>query len=107
MCSSNTCFISFDVCIFGGLEDVLMCSHVVVLLMFPDCVSSNGVDYRGEQQSSSSGLTCLNWINATRDYDLDIHPDSQTGTKKKVFSFSGKKTNLLNQTEDGTLRFKM
>ncbi|KAM3611662.1 uncharacterized protein V6R79_022150 [Siganus canaliculatus] len=44
-----------------------------------DCLRSNGVGYRGPQQSSSSGLTCLNWTNATRDYDLDINPDTQTG----------------------------
>uniref|UniRef100_A0A3Q0RXW7 Phosphoinositide-3-kinase interacting protein 1 n=1 Tax=Amphilophus citrinellus TaxID=61819 RepID=A0A3Q0RXW7_AMPCI len=44
-----------------------------------NCVRSNGVDYRGEQQNSSSGLTCLNWTNATRDYDVTIHPDSEKG----------------------------
>ncbi|KAM4576650.1 phosphoinositide-3-kinase-interacting protein 1 [Odontesthes bonariensis] len=44
-----------------------------------DCTRSSGVDYRGKQQSSSSGLTCLNWINTTRDYDVEIHPDAQTG----------------------------
>uniref|UniRef100_A0A3P9H643 Thyroid adenoma-associated protein homolog n=1 Tax=Oryzias latipes TaxID=8090 RepID=A0A3P9H643_ORYLA len=44
-----------------------------------DCVRSVGLDYRGKQQSSSSGLACLNWINITRDYDAEIHPDSQTG----------------------------
>nr|XP_046243356.1 phosphoinositide-3-kinase-interacting protein 1 [Scatophagus argus] len=44
-----------------------------------DCVRSDGAEYRGEQQSSSSGLTCLNWTNTTRDYDVNIHPDSQTG----------------------------
>ncbi|CAG5923165.1 unnamed protein product [Menidia menidia] len=44
-----------------------------------DCVRSSGVDYRGEQQSSSSGLACLNWVNITRDYDTETHPDSQTG----------------------------
>ncbi|MEQ2164330.1 hypothetical protein GOODEAATRI_005584 [Goodea atripinnis] len=44
-----------------------------------DCVRSSGVDYRGEQQSSSTGLTCLNWINTARDYDAEMHPDSQTG----------------------------
>ncbi|CAJ1068276.1 phosphoinositide-3-kinase-interacting protein 1 [Xyrichtys novacula] len=43
------------------------------------CMTSNGVDYRGEQQSSSSGLTCLNWANSSRDYDVNINPDSQTG----------------------------
>ncbi|XP_022054543.2 phosphoinositide-3-kinase-interacting protein 1 [Acanthochromis polyacanthus] len=44
-----------------------------------DCMTSSGVDYRGEEQSSSTGLTCLNWTNTTRDYDVNIHPDSQTG----------------------------
>ncbi|XP_059193652.1 phosphoinositide-3-kinase-interacting protein 1 [Centropristis striata] len=44
-----------------------------------DCTSSNGVEYRGEEQSSSSGLTCLNWTNTTRDYDVTLHPDTQTG----------------------------
>ncbi|XP_038558676.1 phosphoinositide-3-kinase-interacting protein 1 [Micropterus salmoides] len=44
-----------------------------------DCMRSNGVEYTGEQQSSSTGLTCLNWTNTTRDYDVNIHPDSQTG----------------------------
>lgn len=44
-----------------------------------DCMRSKGVEYRGELQSSSSGLTCLNWTNTTRDYDVTLHPDSQTG----------------------------
>ncbi|TWW60416.1 phosphoinositide-3-kinase-interacting protein 1 [Takifugu flavidus] len=44
-----------------------------------DCMRSIGVEYRGAQQISSSGLTCLNWTDATRDYDVLIHPDSQTG----------------------------
>lgn len=44
-----------------------------------DCVEVNGVDYRGNQQSSSSGLTCMNWKNSTRDYDVEAYPDSQTG----------------------------
>ncbi|XP_069565649.1 phosphoinositide-3-kinase-interacting protein 1 [Brachyistius frenatus] len=44
-----------------------------------DCMRSNGVDYRGEQQSSFSGLTCLNWTNTPRDYNVNIHPDAQTG----------------------------
>lgn len=50
-----------------------------VLLWLSDCVRSSGVDYRGAHQISSSGLACLNWTNATRDYDVLIHPDSQTG----------------------------
>uniref|UniRef100_A0A3P9A0G4 Kringle domain-containing protein n=1 Tax=Esox lucius TaxID=8010 RepID=A0A3P9A0G4_ESOLU len=38
-----------------------------------DCIKSNGVEYRGNNQSSSTGLTCLNWTNTTRDYDdIDI-----------------------------------
>lgn len=46
-----------------------------------DCVSSRGEGYRGPQQTSSSGLTCLNWSSATRDYDANIHPDSHTGKR--------------------------
>uniref|UniRef100_A0A8C6UZJ2 Phosphoinositide-3-kinase interacting protein 1 n=1 Tax=Neogobius melanostomus TaxID=47308 RepID=A0A8C6UZJ2_9GOBI len=46
-----------------------------------DCVRSNGVDYRGNQQSTSSGLTCANWKNSSRDYDVEAHPDSQTGVE--------------------------
>uniref|UniRef100_A0A3P9QEC5 Phosphoinositide-3-kinase interacting protein 1 n=1 Tax=Poecilia reticulata TaxID=8081 RepID=A0A3P9QEC5_POERE len=55
--------------------------HIVFLsaTVVEDCVRSRGLDYRGEQQSSSTGLTCLNWINITRDYDVEVHPDSQTG----------------------------
>ncbi|KAI3372852.1 hypothetical protein L3Q82_023303, partial [Scortum barcoo] len=44
-----------------------------------DCMRSRGMDYRGGQQSSSSGLTCVNWTNTTRDYDVGLLPDSQTG----------------------------
>lgn len=44
-----------------------------------DCIRGTGVEYRGYQQSTSSGLTCLKWRNSTRDYDLRGHPDSQTG----------------------------
>ncbi|XP_068617202.1 phosphoinositide-3-kinase-interacting protein 1 [Brachionichthys hirsutus] len=44
-----------------------------------DCLRANGVGYRGPQQSSSAGLTCLHWTNATRDYDVSVTPDSQTG----------------------------
>lgn len=44
-----------------------------------DCLRSRGEDYRGEEHNSSSGLPCLNWTNTTRDYDVTIHPDSQTG----------------------------
>ncbi|XP_029961178.1 phosphoinositide-3-kinase-interacting protein 1 [Salarias fasciatus] len=44
-----------------------------------DCLRSRGEDYRGELQVSSSGLSCLNWTNTTRDYDVTLHPDSQTG----------------------------
>uniref|UniRef100_A0A3B5MPI1 Phosphoinositide-3-kinase interacting protein 1 n=1 Tax=Xiphophorus couchianus TaxID=32473 RepID=A0A3B5MPI1_9TELE len=55
--------------------------HIVFLsaAIVEDCVRSRGLYYRGEQQSSSTGLTCLNWINTTRDYDVEMHPDSQTG----------------------------
>lgn len=36
----------------------------------PDCLqSSSGVEYRGQQHSSFTGLTCLNWSNVSRDVD--------------------------------------
>lgn len=44
-----------------------------------ECVKLKGVDYRGNQQISSSGLICVNWNNATKDYNVEEHPDSQTG----------------------------
>ncbi|XP_061624380.1 phosphoinositide-3-kinase-interacting protein 1 isoform X1 [Phyllopteryx taeniolatus] len=34
-----------------------------------DCIESSGVDYRGDEQSSSSGLACLTWTNASTQYD--------------------------------------
>lgn len=66
-------------------QDVLLSAQMFVLLLLSDCVRSSGVEYRGAQQISSSGLTCLNWTNATRDYDVLMHPDSQTG-KQLIFT---------------------
>lgn len=65
-----------------------------------DCVrSSSGVGYRGLQQSSFSGLSCLNWTNTTRDYDLGTYPDSQTGKetsfKNKLYCSSSARISLL------------
>ncbi|XP_077377680.1 phosphoinositide-3-kinase-interacting protein 1 [Festucalex cinctus] len=34
-----------------------------------ECIESNGVGYRGDEQSSSSGLTCRNWTNTSTQYD--------------------------------------
>ncbi|KAM9810969.1 phosphoinositide-3-kinase-interacting protein 1 [Neosynchiropus ocellatus] len=34
-----------------------------------DCMSSSAGDYRGQKQTSSSGLTCLNWTNVSKEYD--------------------------------------
>ncbi|XP_060927038.1 phosphoinositide-3-kinase-interacting protein 1 [Limanda limanda] len=69
---------------------VLLPLHVVFLSVWlvessasngdiKECIRSNGVEYRGEQLSSSSGLTCLNWTSTNRDYDVQVHPDSLTG----------------------------
>lgn len=63
-----------------------------VVVLLSDCVRSSGVEYRGAQQSSSSGLTCLNWTNVTRNYDVLVHPDSQTG---KQLTSVGSKSTLL------------
>ncbi|KAF3695800.1 Phosphoinositide-3-kinase-interacting protein 1 Kringle domain-containing protein HGFL Precursor [Channa argus] len=56
------------------LDSLTVCKEIV-----PDCVRSSGVGYRGEQDNSSTGLVCINWTNTTRDYDVKLHPDSQTG----------------------------
>ncbi|CAB1423334.1 unnamed protein product [Pleuronectes platessa] len=74
----------------GQLCRVLLPLHVVFLSVWmvessasngdiKECISSNGVEYRGEQLSSSSGLTCLNWTSTDRDYDVQVHPDSLAG----------------------------
>ncbi|XP_061672513.1 phosphoinositide-3-kinase-interacting protein 1 [Syngnathoides biaculeatus] len=34
-----------------------------------DCIESSGEDYRGDEQTSSSGLTCLKWTNTSTQYD--------------------------------------
>ncbi|XP_053509669.1 phosphoinositide-3-kinase-interacting protein 1 [Ictalurus furcatus] len=67
----------------------MACSvHVVVLLslalgdcssLLEECITGNGVQYRGQQQKSSSGSLCLNWNNTSRNYDVTLHPDLATG----------------------------
>lgn len=44
-----------------------------------ECTGSNGVKYRGEQQITSTGKQCLNWVNTTRDYDVSAHSDLENG----------------------------
>lgn len=58
---------------------VLFACNTVLSQDTKDCMKSNGVGYRGYQQSTASGLTCMTWSNSTRDYDVTDHPDSQTG----------------------------
>ncbi|XP_054630138.1 phosphoinositide-3-kinase-interacting protein 1 [Dunckerocampus dactyliophorus] len=62
---------------FLHLHVVLLCAAFVDSSVAntdqKDCIRSNGVDYRGDKQSSSSGLTCLIWTNTSTQYD------SQTG----------------------------
>uniref|UniRef100_A0A3B1J7U8 Phosphoinositide-3-kinase interacting protein 1 n=1 Tax=Astyanax mexicanus TaxID=7994 RepID=A0A3B1J7U8_ASTMX len=51
-----------------------------------ECIrDSNGVNYRGTQQRSSSGKHCVNWINTTRNYDIQNHADSDTGVGDHSF----------------------
>uniref|UniRef100_A0A8B9J6W4 Phosphoinositide-3-kinase interacting protein 1 n=1 Tax=Astyanax mexicanus TaxID=7994 RepID=A0A8B9J6W4_ASTMX len=45
-------------------------------------IDSNGVNYRGTQQRSSSGKHCVNWINTTRNYDIQNHMDNECKNKK-------------------------
>lgn len=90
---------SFGVVVVFLLHTSLVCIvlscffFVFFLVVIPsDCVRSSGVGYRGVQQSSSSGLSCLNWTNTTRDYDLGTYPDLQTG---KGTSLKKKKKSIV------------
>ncbi|XP_072520810.1 phosphoinositide-3-kinase-interacting protein 1 [Salminus brasiliensis] len=67
---------------------VFFLSLFVVVSSSPveECIrDSNGVDYRGTQQRSSSGKVCVNWSNTTRDYDIQNHADSDTGVGDHSF----------------------
>uniref|UniRef100_A0A3B4AGV8 Kringle domain-containing protein n=1 Tax=Periophthalmus magnuspinnatus TaxID=409849 RepID=A0A3B4AGV8_9GOBI len=57
----------------------LVCMTIFFVDSVFNCVTAKGLGYRGNQQSTSSDLTCINWINTTRDYNVKDHPDSQTG----------------------------
>lgn len=82
-----------------SLVCILLSCFCFLVVVPSDCVRSSGVDYRGVQQSSSSGLSCLNWTNITRDYDLGTYPDSQTGKetsfKNKLYCSSSAQIGLL------------
>uniref|UniRef100_A0A3P8W2K1 Phosphoinositide-3-kinase interacting protein 1 n=1 Tax=Cynoglossus semilaevis TaxID=244447 RepID=A0A3P8W2K1_CYNSE len=57
---------------FLSLHVVFLCAVAMVESSSgneQDCIISSGVEYRGEEQSSSSGLTCLVWTSTTRDYN--------------------------------------
>ncbi|XP_039627793.1 phosphoinositide-3-kinase-interacting protein 1 isoform X2 [Polypterus senegalus] len=43
-----------------------------------ECINSNGAEYRGEQQITSTGEKCLNWRTVSRDY-ITENPDHETG----------------------------
>ncbi|XP_017575840.1 phosphoinositide-3-kinase-interacting protein 1-like [Pygocentrus nattereri] len=44
-----------------------------------ECVELNGAAYRGVKKTSSSGETCLNWLNTSGTYNLTIDLDSSSG----------------------------
>ncbi|XP_076846068.1 phosphoinositide-3-kinase-interacting protein 1 isoform X2 [Brachyhypopomus gauderio] len=50
-----------------------------------ECMTSNGVEYRGTRHKSSSGIVCLNWNNVSRDYDVTGHADLHTGVGDHIF----------------------
>ncbi|XP_028852066.1 phosphoinositide-3-kinase-interacting protein 1 isoform X2 [Denticeps clupeoides] len=65
---------------FYSLPSVFIAVAAVgATLVTDECIRSRGVDYRGLRQTSSAGSDCLNWINATRDYDTTVHADAETG----------------------------
>ncbi|XP_048467237.1 phosphoinositide-3-kinase-interacting protein 1 isoform X1 [Rhincodon typus] len=50
-----------------------------------DCILSNGMNYRGDQQITSQGLKCVNWMHSKRDYNLTLYPDRDTGVGDHQF----------------------
>lgn len=44
-----------------------------------ECVELNGASYTGVKEISSSGKTCLNWVNTSRSYNLTIDLDTNPG----------------------------
>ncbi|KAJ8415278.1 hypothetical protein AAFF_G00422580 [Aldrovandia affinis] len=66
---------------------MMLLLHFVVLgVAFVSCASNiqectryNGVEYRGEQQITSTGKRCLNWMNTTRDYNVTANADAENG----------------------------
>ncbi|XP_015462034.3 phosphoinositide-3-kinase-interacting protein 1 [Astyanax mexicanus] len=44
-----------------------------------ECVELNGASYSGVKKISSSGETCLNWINTSRSYNLTINLGTDPG----------------------------
>ncbi|XP_028680740.1 phosphoinositide-3-kinase-interacting protein 1 isoform X2 [Erpetoichthys calabaricus] len=44
-----------------------------------ECINSNGAEYRGEQQITSTGEKCLNWRKVSRDSNITENPDHETG----------------------------
>lgn len=70
----------------GHLVFFLSLFVVVSSSSVEECIrDSNGVNYRGTQQRSSSGKLCVNWINTTRNYDIQNHADSDTGVGDHSF----------------------
>lgn len=70
----------------GHLVFFLSLFVVVSSSSVEDCIRDpSGVEYRGSQWRSSSGKLCVNWINTTRDYDIQNHADSDTGVGDHSF----------------------
>ncbi|XP_036383858.1 phosphoinositide-3-kinase-interacting protein 1 [Megalops cyprinoides] len=62
------------------LHFALLCvAFVTCASNIQECTRYNGVDYRGEQQITSTGKRCLNWMNITRDYNVTAYTDAERG----------------------------
>ncbi|KAL4609621.1 phosphoinositide-3-kinase-interacting protein 1-like [Arapaima gigas] len=65
---------------------VLFCLPFAVDASVPEeCLRSNGAEYRGAQRVTTTGQSCLNWANATRDYNVTARPDADTGIGNHSF----------------------
>ncbi|XP_043924755.1 phosphoinositide-3-kinase-interacting protein 1 [Protopterus annectens] len=50
-----------------------------------ECIQGTGTDYRGEEQVTSTGERCLNWMATKRDYKVNLHPDNMSGVGNHSF----------------------
>lgn len=53
--------------------------HLTVITLFSECIELNGTSYKGVQLTSSSGQSCLNWLDVSNVYNLSIDLNADRG----------------------------